>query len=69
MAQLNMLEALRRHARPPAATPLLQVLARYAEFVGWLQQDAGDLPAAMYWSDVSIRSSRPVVVGWGRSCG
>jgi len=26
-------------------------LARYAEFAGWLHQDAGDLAAAMYWSD------------------
>ena len=51
MAQLDMLDALRTHVRPPVAKPLLRVLARYAEFVGWLQQDAGDLPAAMYWSD------------------
>ncbi|MGH3914707.1 MAG: helix-turn-helix domain-containing protein, partial [Pseudonocardiaceae bacterium] len=51
LAQLDELETLRKHARPPVAKPLLRVLARYAEFVGWLQQDAGDVPAAMYWSD------------------
>ena len=51
LAQLDMLDTLRTHARPPVAKPLLRVLARYAEFVGWLQQDAGDLPSAMYWSD------------------
>ncbi|MGQ0773392.1 MAG: helix-turn-helix domain-containing protein [Pseudonocardiales bacterium] len=51
MAQLDMLDALRRHARPPVAKPLLRALAQYAEFVGWLQQDAGDMHAAMYWSD------------------
>jgi hypothetical protein len=51
MAQLDMLDGLRQHARPPVAKPLLRVLGQYAEFVGWLQQDAGDLPAAMYWSD------------------
>ncbi len=61
LAQLDMLDALRRHARPPVATPLLRMLARYAEFVGWLQQDAGDLPAAMYWSD---RASQ-----WAQSAG
>jgi hypothetical protein len=51
MSQLDMLDGLRQHARPPVAKPLLRVLGQYAEFVGWLQQDAGDLPAAMYWSD------------------
>lgn len=51
MAQLDILDSLRAHARPPAATPLLRVLAQYAEFVGWLHQDAGDLYAALYWSD------------------
>ncbi|MGH3940084.1 MAG: helix-turn-helix domain-containing protein, partial [Pseudonocardiaceae bacterium] len=51
MAQLEMLDTLRKHARPPVAKALLRMLAQYAEFVGWLQQDAGDLPVAMYWSD------------------
>lgn len=51
LAQLDMLDALRKHARPPVAKPLLRVLAQYAEFAGWLHQDAGDVPAAMYWSD------------------
>ncbi|MGQ0776485.1 MAG: helix-turn-helix domain-containing protein [Pseudonocardiales bacterium] len=51
MAQLDMLDTLRKNARPPVARALLRMLAQYAEFVGWLQQDAGDLTAAMYWSD------------------
>lgn len=51
LAQLDMLDTLRKQARPLVAKPLLRVLAQYAEFVGWLQQDAGDLPGAMYWSD------------------
>lgn len=61
MAQLDMLDALRRHARPPVAKPLLRVLAQYAEFVGWLQQDAGNLPAALYWSDRATQ--------WAQSAG
>jgi hypothetical protein len=51
MAQLEVLDMLRKQARPPVAKPLLRTLAQYAEFVGWLQQDGGDLHAAVYWSD------------------
>ncbi|MGH3888028.1 MAG: helix-turn-helix domain-containing protein [Pseudonocardiaceae bacterium] len=51
MAQLDVLDALRKQARPPVAKPILRTLAQYAEFVGWLQQDGGDLHAAVYWSD------------------
>jgi hypothetical protein len=51
MAQLEVLDTLRKQARPPVAKPLLRTLAQYAEFVGWLQQDGGDLHAAVYWSD------------------
>jgi hypothetical protein len=39
MAQLEVLDTLRKQARPPVAKPLLRTLAQYAEFVGWLQQD------------------------------
>ncbi|MGH3687647.1 MAG: hypothetical protein ACRDRU_13090 [Pseudonocardiaceae bacterium] len=51
MAQLDVLSTLRQQARPPVAKPLLRILAQYAEFAGWLQQDGGDLHAAVYWSD------------------
>jgi len=51
MSQLDVLDTLRKQARPPVAKPLLRTLAQYAEFVGWLQQDGGDLHAAMHWSD------------------
>ena len=61
LAQLEMLDTLRKHARPPTTKPLLRMLAQYAEFVGWLWQDAGDLPAAMYWSDRSAQ--------WAQSAG
>ncbi len=60
LAPLDMLDVLRKHARPLVAKPLLRVLGQYAEFV-WLQQDAGDLPAAMYWSDRATQ--------WAQSAG
>ena len=50
-AQIDVLDGLRRHARPGTAEPLLRLLAQYAEFAGWLHQDTGDATAAMYWSD------------------
>ena len=51
MAQLDVLGTLRKQAHTPVAKPLLRTLAQYAEFVGWLQQDGGDLRTAVYWSD------------------
>src|SRR5690606_538934 len=51
LAQIQVLDGLRRHAPPRTAEPLLRLLAQYAEFAGWLHQDAGDTTAAMYWSD------------------
>jgi hypothetical protein len=51
VAQIDVLEELRRHARPGNTEPLLRLLAQYGEFAGWLHQDAGDTSAAMYWSD------------------
>jgi transcriptional regulator with XRE-family HTH domain len=51
IAQIDVLDGLRRHMRPGTAEPTLRLLAQYAEFAGWLHQDAGDTPAAMYWSD------------------
>jgi transcriptional regulator with XRE-family HTH domain len=51
LAQIDVLDGLRRHTRPGTTEPLLRLLAHYAEFAGWLHQDAGEPTAAMYWSD------------------
>jgi hypothetical protein len=51
LAQIEVLDGLRRHTRPGTTEPLLRLLAHYSEFAGWLRQDAGDATAAMYWSD------------------
>jgi transcriptional regulator with XRE-family HTH domain len=46
LAQIEVIDELRRGARPPYAQPLLQILAQYGEMAGWIQQDIGNLPAA-----------------------
>jgi transcriptional regulator with XRE-family HTH domain len=50
LAQINVLDDLRRGVRPPYADPLLRLLAGYGEMAGWLLQDSGDLDAAANWS-------------------
>ncbi|MFV2109316.1 XRE family transcriptional regulator [Micromonospora sp. LOL_015] len=50
LAQIQVLDELRRHTRPGTTEPTLRLLAQYAEFAGWLHQDAGDTAAAMWWS-------------------
>jgi hypothetical protein len=59
-AQIDVLDGLRRHARPGTAEPLLRLLAQYAEFAGWLHQDAGDITAAMHWSDRATQWAQAV---------
>lgn len=51
LAQLQVLDRLRRNATPGTTEPLLRLLAQYAEFAGWLHQDLGDTAAARYWCD------------------
>lgn len=57
-AQMATLDRLRRDARPPVNQLLTPVQSHYAEFVGWLHQDAGDLHAAMYYSDRATELAR-----------
>jgi transcriptional regulator with XRE-family HTH domain len=51
LAQIRVLDRLRRTAPPDSAEPVLRLLAQYGEFAGWLHQDLGDTTAARYWSD------------------
>jgi Helix-turn-helix domain len=50
LAQIQVLDSLRRGARAPYSEPLLRILAQYGEMAGWLLQDGGDLGAAANWS-------------------
>jgi transcriptional regulator with XRE-family HTH domain len=50
-AELATLDRLRRDSTPHVRRLLTSVQCQYAEFLGWLYQDAGDPHAAMYYSD------------------
>lgn len=50
LAQVSVLDEMRRGASARYTDPVLQVLAQYGEMAGWLLQDAGDLDAAAGWS-------------------
>jgi hypothetical protein len=50
LAQIDIIDEMRKSARGPYVEPLMQVLAQYAEMAGWLHQDAGDFAAAAHWS-------------------
>lgn len=48
--QVAFIERLLVDAGGGGRRDLLRVAARFAEFAGWLQQDAGDPQAALHWS-------------------
>ncbi|WP_327109257.1 helix-turn-helix domain-containing protein [Nonomuraea glycinis] len=50
LAQIEVLDELRRGADTSYADPLLQTLAAYGEMAGWLHQDLGETGEAMDWT-------------------
>jgi transcriptional regulator with XRE-family HTH domain len=52
--QMTFIDGLLAGTRGRTHTHLLYVSARFAEFIGWLHQDAGDLRAAMQWSNTAL---------------
>lgn len=52
--QVRFIEELVGKSRGQGHTQLLYVAARFAEFAGWVNQDAGDLREAMRWSNVAL---------------
>jgi hypothetical protein len=52
--QVEFINRLLHEANERTRPGLLYVGARYAEFAGWLHQDAGDLNAAMTWSRTAL---------------
>jgi transcriptional regulator with XRE-family HTH domain len=52
--QMVFVEHLLDGSRGRTRHQLLGVAARFAEFTGWLHQDAGHLRAAMQWSDTAL---------------
>lgn len=57
-AQMSFIDSLLPTATGTERTRLLYVGARFAEFTGWLNQDSGDLRAAMTWSDRALDMAR-----------
>jgi transcriptional regulator with XRE-family HTH domain/tetratricopeptide (TPR) repeat protein len=58
---LKFISELLTVASGEGRSELLTIGARYAEFAGWLHQDAGDPQAAAYWSDRAM--------GWAQAAG
>jgi hypothetical protein len=58
---LQFISELLTVAAGEGRTELLTVGARYAEFAGWLHQDAGNPQEAAYWSDRAM--------GWAQAAG
>lgn len=52
--QVRFTEQLLIGSRGRGHAQMLYVSARFAEFTGWLHQDAGDLRAAMKWSNTAL---------------
>lgn len=52
--QTSFAERLLTESRGRHRGDLLYVAARFAEFTGWLHQDAGDLHTAMRWSNTAL---------------
>jgi tetratricopeptide (TPR) repeat protein len=52
--QVQFIEQLVGRSRGQGHTQLLYVAARFAEFAGWVNQDAGDLREAMRWSNAAL---------------
>ena len=52
--QVRFAEHLLAGSRGRGRAQMLYVSARFAEFTGWLHQDAGDLRAAMQWSNTAL---------------
>ncbi|MFI5753928.1 helix-turn-helix domain-containing protein [Streptomyces sp. NPDC051569] len=51
---IALIQRLRADTSGADRRALLQVQAEYAEFCGWLHQDAGDHRAAQYWTDRAL---------------
>lgn len=49
-AQVNVLQELSQTARPKARSELLILAARYAEYAGWLTQEADQEDDALWWT-------------------
>lgn len=61
VAQLKQLDSTRAQATGAMSVDLLRLTVRYAELVGWLSQDSGDLTAAERWT--RLATDRATMLG------
>lgn len=55
ISQTRVLMNLARHAAEPMRARLLGLAGQYAEYTGWLTQEAGDDRAALWWTDMAVQ--------------
>ncbi|MEU3324990.1 helix-turn-helix transcriptional regulator [Streptomyces albus] len=58
VAQTHALRTLAERTEPPLRRDAFVLASRYAEFVGWLMQETGDDRAALWWTDLAVRTAR-----------
>ncbi|SED22323.1 Helix-turn-helix domain-containing protein [Amycolatopsis tolypomycina] len=56
IAQTHTLRGLANAASSPAREELLRLAARYAEYAGWMAQEAGDDRAALWWTRIAVET-------------
>src|SRR5262249_38819524 len=49
--QVTVIDAVRRRAQKPLRRGYTVLQARCAESLSWMAEEAGDMPAALYWTD------------------
>ncbi|GLU46527.1 helix-turn-helix domain-containing protein [Nocardiopsis ansamitocini] len=54
VAQTHALSLLAKNSGPELGTAALMLAARHAEYSGWMAQEAGDDPAALWWTDQAV---------------
>jgi DNA-binding XRE family transcriptional regulator len=54
VTQTHALRVTARHAAPPVRDRALLLAARFAEFTGWMAQEAGDDNRALWWTDRAV---------------
>jgi transcriptional regulator with XRE-family HTH domain/tetratricopeptide (TPR) repeat protein len=54
VAQTHALRTLAESARPTDRNAALSLAARYAEYTGWMEQEAGDDARAAWWTDKAV---------------
>lgn len=57
VAETHMLRGLAAQSPPEDAVALWRIAARYAEYVGWMAQEAGDQRHALWWTRAAVRMS------------